>query len=166
MWPQSNANAETTMSDEYYKLNNPHPGKVLHRAPENHMLHPKTTHSTRLVPARDRYRASQTNSIIHDVVEDDDQHNQDEAFDEFGLRLLDSHYDTLANSSADRKLLQQPYEDRKRQATQDRARLSLAPGPSKFANQFATLQSQLGYPTHASGPYEDMRMPVEAWEDP
>ncbi|CAO2655707.1 Nn.00g045100.m01.CDS01 [Neocucurbitaria sp. VM-36] len=82
---------------------------------------------------RQRYRATQYDNPMYDIVEDDHQYDQVESFDAF-----------------DRRLLQQPYDDRQREAAQGRGRLSLAPGPSTFFNNAATSQSQSQY--QASGP--------------
>jgi hypothetical protein len=54
-------------------------------------------------------------SLAHDAVEDDDLYRFDMPLDQF-----------------DQRLLEQPYEDRQRAAERGRARLSLAPGPSRF----------------------------------
>jgi hypothetical protein len=61
---------------------------------------------------RDRYRSM---NLDHDAVEDDYPNHLDMPLDEF-----------------DQRLLEQPYEDRQRAAERGRARLSLAPGPSRF----------------------------------
>jgi hypothetical protein len=52
---------------------------------------------------------------------------------------------TLAEVVADNKLLQRPYPDRRQQAEQGRARLSLAPGPSNFFSNAASSQIHSAY---------------------
>ncbi|KAF1936968.1 ATP-dependent DNA helicase MER3 [Clathrospora elynae] len=77
---------------------------------------------------RDRFRATQYDNPTYDFVEDDNTYTQGPQFDSF-----------------DDKLLQQPYPDRQRQAAQGRARLSLAPGPSRFLSNAAPAQPQPAY---------------------
>lgn len=66
----------------------------------------------RHVAPRERYRSI---NLPHDAVEDDGFYRFDMPLDEF-----------------DQRLLEQPYGDRQRAAERGRARLSLAPGPSRF----------------------------------
>jgi hypothetical protein len=81
---------------------------------------------------RDRYRSM---NLAHDAVEDDDPYRLDMPLDEF-----------------DQRLLEQPYEDRQRAAERGRARLSLAPGPSRFFGAVEPEENRYGIdPSHDRG---------------
>ncbi|KAH3959256.1 hypothetical protein HBH69_034570 [Parastagonospora nodorum] len=86
------------------------------------VLQPQFKQPARPIPSRDRFRNMQ-----YDDVEDDGMSE--------GMRF----------DSFDDRVLQQPYPDRQQQAEQGRARLSLAPGPSKFFGNAVASQSQVSY---------------------
>ncbi|KAH7384519.1 nucleotide-sugar transporter-domain-containing protein [Pyrenochaeta sp. MPI-SDFR-AT-0127] len=111
------------------------------------MIQPDVRQPARPIAPRDRYRASQYDNPMYDVVEDDDYYNQDEEFDVF-----------------DQRLLQLPYEDRQRHAARGTARLSLAPGPSRSVSHIAPSQLHSDYPAQCSGLYVGPSMPIEAYD--
>ncbi|KAF9700744.1 hypothetical protein EKO04_001546 [Ascochyta lentis] len=78
--------------------------------PEYNVLQPQLVQAPIPVAQRERYRVSQHDHPMYDVVEDDD-----DGYDSF-----------------DECMLQQPHDDRQHQAVQGRARLSLAPASSRL----------------------------------
>ncbi|KAF1832065.1 ATP-dependent DNA helicase MER3 [Decorospora gaudefroyi] len=107
------------------------------RASHYDIFQPQFTEKQRTVPARDRYRATQYNNPMYDVVEDDSAYGDDAPLDSF-----------------DDRLLQQPYPDRQRQAAQGQARLSLAPGPSMFFSSAVPNHTQPSYHARDEDLYE------------
>ncbi|KAF2874303.1 nucleotide-sugar transporter-domain-containing protein [Massariosphaeria phaeospora] len=85
-------------------------------ASQHPILQPQHRHSARPMAPRERYR------LPRDIVEDEDQYDDEIALDSF-----------------DQDLLHQPYDDRQRQATEGRARLSFAPKAS--SRSFTTAPS-------------------------
>jgi hypothetical protein len=72
------------MGDRYYLPEDfEQPGAP--RRARYEILQPQFKQPTRLVPARDRYRATQHDNPMYDVVEDDHAYSQGPQFDSFGM---------------------------------------------------------------------------------
>jgi ATP-dependent DNA helicase HFM1/MER3 len=142
------------MGDQYYlPEDHDRPGAPRRQASSYNILQPQFKQQVRPAAARDRYRATQYDNPMYDVVEDDSAYSQGAQFDSFGMRSS-SHLVKLYSHSVDDRLLQQPYPDRQRQAVQGRARLSLAPGPSTFFNDDAPVQTQPSYHARDNGTHD------------
>ncbi|KAF2853126.1 hypothetical protein T440DRAFT_444900 [Plenodomus tracheiphilus IPT5] len=133
------------MSNEYYHHNNRQAARPARSTSHYDMLRPRFTQPERQIPPRDRYRSTQYHDPMYDIVDDEESYDRGAHFDSF-----------------DEELLQQPYEDRQRQAVQGRGRLSLAPGPSRFFSQAPPLQSQPLYQARDLEEYGGSRREVRA----
>jgi ATP-dependent DNA helicase HFM1/MER3 len=131
----------TVMSDEYYLPEDFQRGRVPRHASRYDILQPQCKQPSRPVAARDRYRATQYDNPMYDIVEDDNTYGKGTQFDPFGMQS--------SLTFIDDGLLQQPYPDRQRQAVPGKARLSLA----------APSQSQPSYYARANIAYDGRGKP-------
>jgi ATP-dependent DNA helicase HFM1/MER3 len=142
------------MGDQYFLPEDvERPEAPRRHASSYNILQPQFKQPARPAAARDRYRATQYDNPMYDVVEDDVAYSQGTQFDSFGMWLSCLLMKPRSHSVDDR-LLQQPYPDRQRQAAQGRARLSFAPGPSTFFRNAALAQSQSSHRARDNGAYD------------
>ncbi|CAN9135747.1 unnamed protein product [Alternaria sp. RS040] len=127
------------MGDRYHPSNNPQRLGAPRRASKHNVLQPRFKQPERQIALRDRYRATQYEHPIYDVVEDDDD--------------LYDHGPQL--DSFDNKMLQQPVPNRQQQAVLGRTRLSFAPGPSTFISNAAISQPQQPFRAHRNTTYDE-----------
>ncbi|CAN9106698.1 unnamed protein product [Alternaria alternata] len=127
------------MGDKYYQSDNPQRLGVPSRASQYDVLWPQLKQQERQIALRDRYRATQHEHPIYDVVEDyDDSYDHGPQLDSF-----------------DNRLLQQPVPNRLQQAALGRTRLSFAPGPSTFVSNAVPSQSQQPFRAHRNTIYDE-----------
>ncbi|CAN9315184.1 unnamed protein product [Alternaria alternata] len=126
------------MGDRYYPSNNPQRLGAPRRASQYDVLQPQFKQPERQIVLRDRYRATQHEHPIYDVVEDDDLYDDGPQLDSF-----------------DNRLLQQPVPNRQQQAALGRTRLSFAPGPSTFISNAAPSQPQQPFHAHRNTTYDE-----------
>ncbi|RYN41203.1 putative ATP-dependent DNA helicase [Alternaria arborescens] len=127
------------MGDRYHLSNHPQRLGAPRRASQYDALRPQYRQPERQIALRDRYRATQHERPIYDVVEDDDD--------------LYDHGPQL--DSFDNRLLQQPVPNRQQQAVLGRTRLSFAPGQSTFISNAAPSQPQQPFHAHRNTTYDD-----------
>ncbi|KAL1801518.1 hypothetical protein ACET3X_001860 [Alternaria dauci] len=126
------------MGDEYYQSRNLERLGGSRRPSQYDIGRPQSQQPGRQIAPRDRYRATQHEHPIYDVVEDDDRYDYDPPLDSF-----------------DERLLQQPVPDRRQQAALGRRRLSLAPTPSSLISNAALSQSQQPFRPDENVTYDD-----------
>ncbi|CAN9083858.1 unnamed protein product [Alternaria alternata] len=127
------------MGDRNHPSNNPQRLGAPRRASQYDVLRPQFKQQERQIALRDRYRATQHEHPIYDVVEDyDDSYDHGPQLDSF-----------------DDRLHQQPVPNRLQQAALGRTRLSFAPGPSTFISNAAPSQPQQPFRAHRNTIYDE-----------
>jgi ATP-dependent DNA helicase HFM1/MER3 len=77
------------MGDQYYlPEDHDRPGAPRRHASSYNILQPQFKQPARPAAARDRYRATQYDNHMYDVVEDDSAYSQGVQFDSFGMPSL------------------------------------------------------------------------------
>ncbi|CAN9084063.1 unnamed protein product [Alternaria alternata] len=127
------------MGDRNHPSNNPQRLGAPRRASQYDVLRPQFKQQERQIALRDRYRATQHEHPIYDVVEDyDDSYDHGPQLDSF-----------------DDRLHQQPVPNRLQQAALGRTRLSFAPGPSTFISNATPSQPQQPFRAHRNTIYDE-----------